>query len=87
MAWLFCQIKTSLYENFALCSTNIILKVICLKISENIWKVCEKNPVGHKSTFKFCQMEYFEKLNIDNAKVNYVEFVGPLVILIEAPVT
>ena len=54
---------------------------------ENIWKVYEKNPVGHKSTSKFCQMEYFEKLNIDNAKVNYVEFVGPLVILIEAPVT
>ena len=32
-------------------------------------------------------MESFEKLNIDNAKVNYIEFVGPLVILIEAPVT
>ena len=46
-----------------------------------------KNPGGHKSTFKFCQMESFEKLNIDNAKVNYIEFVGPLVILIETPVT
>ena len=32
-------------------------------------------------------MESFEKLNIDNAKGNYIEFVGPLMILIEAPVT
>ena len=46
-----------------------------------------KNPGGHKSTFKFCQMQCFKKLNIDNAKCNYIEFVGPLVILIEAPVT
>ena len=47
----------------------------------------KKKPGGYKSTFKFCQMESFEKLNLDNAKVNYIEFVGPLVILIEAPVT
>ena len=32
-------------------------------------------------------MESFEKLNIDNSKVNYVEFIGPLLIFIEAPVT
>ena len=46
-----------------------------------------KNPFGHKLTFKFSQIESFEKLNIDNAKGNYIEFVGPLMILIEAPVT
>ena len=32
-------------------------------------------------------MESFEKLNTDNADGNYIEFVGPLMILIEAPVT
>ena len=53
------------------------------KYLESMWK----NPGGHKSTFKFYQMESFEKLNIDNSKVNYVEFVGPLLIFIEAPVT
>ena len=37
--------------------------------------------------FQVCQMESFEKLNIDKAKVNYIEFAGPLAILIEAPVT
>ena len=46
-----------------------------------------KHPFGHKLIFKFFQMESFEKLNIDNAKGNYIEFVGPLMILIEAPVT
>ena len=46
-----------------------------------------KDPGGHKSTFKFCQIKSFEKLNIDNAKGNYIEFFGPLGILIEAPVT
>ena len=53
------------------------------KYLESMWK----NPGGHKSTFKFYQMESFEKLNIDNSKVNYVEFIGPLLIFIEAPVT
>ena len=53
------------------------------KYLESMWK----NPGGHKSTFKFYQMESFEKLNIDNSKVNYIEFVGPLLIFIEAPVT
>ena len=46
-----------------------------------------KETGSHKSTFESCLMESFEKLNIDNAKVTYIEFVGPLVILIEAPVT
>ena len=40
-----------------------------------------------KSTLKFFQIKSLEKLNIDNAKDNYTEFVGPLMILIEAPVT
>ena len=31
-------------------------------------------------------MKSFEKLNTDNAKCTYIEFVGPLVIMIEAPV-
>ena len=31
-------------------------------------------------------MESFKKLNIENATGNYIEFVGPLMILIEAPV-
>ena len=54
------------------------------------WKTIEKyvkNPCGHKSTFKFYQIESFKKLNIDNSKGNYIEFVGPLMILTEAPVT
>ena len=46
-----------------------------------------KNACGHKSSFKFYQIESFEKLNIYNVKGNYIEFVGPFVILIEAPVT
>ena len=31
-------------------------------------------------------MESFKKINIENARGNYIEFVGPLMILIEAPV-
>ena len=46
-----------------------------------------KNACGHKSSFKFYQIESFEKLNIYNVKGNYIEFVGPFMILIEAPVT
>ena len=46
-----------------------------------------KNLGGHKPTLNSCQMESFEKLNTDNAEGNYIEFVGPLMILIEAPVT
>ena len=45
-----------------------------------------KNLGSHKPTLNSCQMESFEKLNTDNAEGNYIEFVGPLMILIEAPV-